>query len=261
MVSEEAVRWSFRLILGREPENERIVQQHMRLDTIEALRKGLFASQEFQAKISGSQLPPIWVWADVAGGDRRMRINLGDAHVSMGCLRDDYEHLETAVLRAVLRNDDTFIDIGANIGWYTIIASTIITPPGSIIAFEPRPETAANLRLSLEENRLTDLVRLFEAGLADHAQQAKLTWLAGTDNPGGSHLGSGDSVGSEFAEISLITLDSLELSRCDVIKMDVEGAEFRVIKGGEQTLRAQQPLILSELHPQQLVARENHSTD
>jgi FkbM family methyltransferase len=253
MVSEEEVRWGYRLILGREPESEQVIAAHTHIESVGVMRDRLFKSAEFLSQGRAVQFPSIWVTADVLGGCRRMRVNLSDTYVSFGCLLDDYEPLETGLFRALLRENHVFLDIGANIGWYTLVASTVIKFPGRILAFEPRPDTAANLRRTIAENNLYSLVDLHEAGLAESAGSATLIWETGTANPGGSHLATRDfSIQCEHAHIKLMRLDDLELDGCDIIKMDVEGAEFRVINGGEALLQRHQPIVLSELHPEQL---------
>jgi FkbM family methyltransferase len=188
------------------------------------------------------------------GGKRKMWIDLGDRYVSRGCLFDNYEPCETAFVRKHLRKGEVFLDIGANIGWFTLLASTIVGETGSIFAFEPRPETAEHLRQTIEANLLSDRIALRQCGLADAEGVAFINSAFETNNPGGSfvlpHPAGGDM---ESAPIALRTLDSFKFEKVDFIKMDVEGSEMKVVKGGMRTISRCRPIILSEINPSALV--------
>lgn len=254
MLSREDVVWGFRYLLGREPESEAVIEQHMQMESREGLRRALLASPEFLAGAEGPRFPDTWVIAPVLADRRRLWLNLADRHVSLGCLRDDYEPFETGVISRLLEPGMTFLDIGANIGWFTLLASTAVGSTGRIHAFEPRPETHTFLKKSVAINRLQSMVKVHRVGVAEAAGRATLAWTRHTDNPGGSHLAAGVGSNDEGASIRLIAVDSLELTAVDVVKIDVEGAEYRAMRGAENLLRRQRPVILSELHPAQLAS-------
>jgi len=262
MVPREAVLWGYRLILGREPESETVIEGHVGLADVATLRRGLLNCEEFARKNLVSGLPRVWVAAPVMRGKRLMWIDLGDQFVSLGCLFDSYEPAETRFVEAVLQPGDVFVDVGANVGWFTLLASTIVGETGRIHAFEPRAETGDYFEKTVMLNRLQDQVTVYRYGLADGEGQGCLNWAKDTDNPGGSFLA--DDVASERMEtqsVALRQLDQLGLQRVDFMKVDVEGAEMRVFRGARATLERCRPMILSELSPEMLERGSGAHTD
>lgn len=254
MVSREAVIWGYRLILGREPESEAAIEAHTRLPDIEHLRNGLLNSTEFARKYMMARMPRHWVAAPVMGGRRLIWVDLGDRFVSRGCLFDSYEPTETRFVQSMLRSGDMFVDVGANIGWYTLLASTIVGDAGRVYAFEPRPETGDYLERTVALNGLQDRVTVYRFALSDSEGEAVLAWGRNTDNPGGSFLTQEECAeGMERQRVPTQPLDDLMLDRVDFMKVDVEGSEMRVFKGARQMLERCRPVILSELSPELLL--------
>lgn len=252
-VDTEAVRLAFRVILGREPENDDVITAHLSLETPEKLGAALLASAEFKSKYAQSQhAESKWVAVDVI--DRYiMWVDLHDRYVSHGCLNNNWEPDETSFFISRLREGDTVLDIGANIGWFSLVAAKHVGPNGCVHAFEPRPETAKMLARTLSMNNLRKIISLWEYALADTAGDLSLTWGRNTENPGGSHIAYGDMPDHETVTIRAVRLDDLlpEVTP-DVIKIDVEGAEPMVFAGAENALLRGRPVILSEIFPQQL---------
>jgi hypothetical protein len=71
-----------------------------------------------------------------------MNARLSDRYVSFGCLQDAYEPVETRFIKAILRPNDVFVDVDANVSWYTMLASTIIGDGGHVHAFKSRQPAA-----------------------------------------------------------------------------------------------------------------------
>ncbi|HQS99325.1 MAG: hypothetical protein B7Y26_00025 [Hydrogenophilales bacterium 16-64-46] len=251
----EDVIAGFRLILGREPESEEALQAHMSLGTIENLGKALMASQEFRAKYLQAQYSESkWVATRVLD-QYLMWVDLHDRYVSHGCLNDDWEPDETAFFISRLHAGDTVLDIGANIGWFSLVAARHIGPTGTIHAFEPRPVTYSMLAQTVAQNGLRAFVHLWEYALSDETSELMINWGANTDNPGGSFVtkGAPGQAGLESARVRAVRLDELLPDVApDVIKIDVEGAEPLVFAGAVNALSRRKPVILSELFPEQL---------
>lgn len=253
MLDRDAVIWGYRYLLQREPESETVINTQRGFANYMALRDAFMASPEYRARNNHDQWRDKWVVAEVHGGARLIWLNLADRYVSFPALEDQYEPLETAVLTKLLQPGQTFLDIGANIGWFTLLASTLIGDAGHVHAFEPRPETAHHLAKTIAINGLEQQVTLHRFGLADRSTEMNLTWSPTKDNPGGSRLVHGDLPdGSGGACVPLRRLDDLALDACDIIKIDVEGAECIAMAGAEETVRRFRPVILSELHASQL---------
>ncbi|GGE95110.1 FkbM family methyltransferase [Stappia taiwanensis] len=251
-ITKEDVIWAYRMILGREPESEEVIRLHMGLADREALRAAMLASQEFQSKQKTIEFPEKWVSTDVHAGAFRMWLDLGDKYVSFGCLMDNYEPLESGFIARNVKPGQNVLDIGANIGWHMLGLRKAVGADGSVWAFEPRRPTLDYLQRTLADNDLSDSVTIHPFGLWDEPRSAQLAWTEKTTNPGGSYVDAEGTSGQSKIDIDLRALDSLNLPRTDFIKIDIEGAEPRALKGGARLIAAHKPLILSELHPDQL---------
>jgi len=254
-INEEIVRLAYQLILGREPESEAAVRSHLHLGTIARLRQAMMNSQEFRSKMQQMQYSAGSKWVAVEVLDQFVLwIDLHDLAVSQPCLQGNYEPSETAYFIAKLKEGDTVLDIGANIGWYTLVAAKHIRMQGHIHAFEPRPDTLRYLKRTIHDNRLQDLVTVWPYALSDKAGKLKLVWAKNTTNPGGSFMTTESISGHEAVEIEVAVLDELIPDIApDVIKIDVEGAEPRVFRGAQKAIARKKRPILSELHPKQLM--------
>lgn len=254
MLSRDEVIWGYRYVLGRELEDERVIAQHMRsIPNWRVLRQVLLKLSEFKWLRETQKADGRWVISELLNGQRMLWLDLNDDYVSLCCLRDNYSPAITAILRKYLSPDSVFLDIGANIGWFTMVASTIIGPRGHIHAFEPRQQTVAYLRRSVALNELGARVTVHDYGLDSAMRDGYLSWKPDDRNPGHSFLtGAGALPGVESHPIKLLPLDALNLGPVDVIKIDVEGAEMRVMSGAKATIEASRPVILAELFPLQL---------
>jgi FkbM family methyltransferase len=119
------------------------------------------------------------------------------------------------------------LDVGANIGIYTLLAAK---RGARVFAIEPDPDNVRALRHHIEINGFTDRVTVFELAATDHSQL--MTLFRNSTNSGGSTLlGAGQGVIVEGR-----TIDSLDLPPVDVCKMDIEGAEVLALSGMSATL-------------------------
>jgi FkbM family methyltransferase len=197
-----------------------------------------------------------WVIAEPREG-LRLWIDLGDTGVSRNCLLGDYEPVETAFIEGFLKPGMAFIDIGANIGWYSVLAAKRVGPQGRVYSFEPRPDTCGALRKSLAENGF-DHARVSQLALSD--SPGRLIVASQGNSPGGTWLLTTEALNAAFPasayryDVEVARLDDLPIERCDLLKIDVEGAEYRALSGARQTLSRLKPVILSEVNPSVLKA-------
>ena len=254
MLTRDEVIWGYRYILGREPESIRVINKHSRSHSNwRHFRDALLRSTEFSVKTHLCADASKWVACEILSGRRVIWVDLADDFVSRGSLFDCYEPLESEFLRQNLRADSVFLDIGANVGWFTLLASTIIGDGGHVHAFEPRHPTVQYLKRSVAMNHLESMVTVHELGLDCTEGHAQLGYERGTRNPGHSFLVDEDpQTEIEVQAIRTDALDHFHFKRIDVVKLDVEGAEMRVLKGGEATITANRPTVLSEIYPEQL---------
>jgi len=135
------------------------------------------------------------------------------------------------------------VDVGANIGAHTVFFAKTVGPEGRVLAVEPQrilyQILCANLALNLIGNTF---VRQAGLGSAPGSIQVPPINYAGSFNFGGVSLGNF----TEGEQVPVITLDSLALPACHVLKIDVEGMESEVLQGGRDTLARHRPLLYVE---------------
>lgn len=238
-------------------------QRKMKRRFLQSLAKHVFLSKEWSGLADAKEFfhsyleykdEEKWIMTEICGKNK-IYIDLMDCGVSRHVLFSTYEEKETNLIREHLKPGSVFIDIGANIGWYTIQASKWVGEKGIVMAFEPRPSTFQYLLKSVQENALRN-VRLFNIALSNASGRGNLMKVDGQRNTGGSYLGTGKGV-----EVPLKTLDELteDLDRLDMIKMDVEGWEPMVIEGAKKTIEKYKPIIVSEISSEFLSERASLS--
>jgi FkbM family methyltransferase len=141
---------------------------------------------------------------------------------------------------------DVVIDLGANVGYFTLVAAALTGPTGRVIAVEPLPENLAALRRNVTLNELTH-VEVIDAAVSAREGTAALT-VGGTNQSSSIVL---EDRGSSAISVDTVTIDGLVERygvRPALIKMDIEGAEEDAVEGGRSTLAEMRPTILCELH-------------
>ena len=255
-INQDIIRLAYLLLLGRNPESDAAIKSHLSLSTITQLRTHMMNSPEFKAMQFQSQFNSHSKWVSVDVLDRFTQwVDLHDRFVSQGCLNDDWEPSETSYFISKLKSGDVVLDIGANIGWFTLVAAKHIGPNGIVHAFEPRPETAKMLKRTIKDNALDNQVSVWELALSDSVGTLDLVWSKDTDNPGGSFVAGKNTNIAQFDSARIIAKPFDEILpdvAPDVIKIDVEGAEPKVMTGMQNALKRKHPPILSELFPAQL---------
>jgi FkbM family methyltransferase len=156
-----------------------------------------------------------------------------------------FEPTETRLVRKLLKPGDTFIDVGAHIGWFTTVASRMVRDNGVVIACEPYPANAATLKENLALNNAEN-VRLVEMALG--SQPGELSLAPAGDSGGVTALDWGEG---QRVTASMTTLDEVAagLSAVTLLKMDVEGWEPQVLRGGSATLRRTENVLIEVNKP------------
>jgi FkbM family methyltransferase len=154
---------------------------------------------------------------------------------------DGIEHGEIRFFRRFLRPGDVVLDVGANIGVFTLVSAAAVGPSGRVIAFEPAAETFARLLGNVELNGFAN-VRCVRSALSDRAGEATLASSVGGFDAWNS-LADVPYTGGEFRRetVPVQTLDRFlegaEIPRpVTLMKLDVEGLEARVLKGARRLL-------------------------
>jgi len=147
-----------------------------------------------------------------------------------------------------IKKDYTIIDGGANIGFHSIQFAKLANE-GKVYSFEPQPLIFNVLSTNSLINGCTDIIKQYRLGLSDSFSSLKMTPLdeqifgAGCINYGGRGL-TDSNQGEE--EVETITIDSLNLSKLDLIKLDVQGFELKTLLGGKNTISTHHPIIFIE---------------
>ncbi len=152
-----------------------------------------------------------------------------------------HERAAKEIINRALPADGTFVDIGANIGYYTRMAARIVGPTGQVLAFEPLPKA---FRL-LERNTSALLnVSLFQVALGN--QSATVSFYVHPSGDQSSTIRMKRAL--ESLRVEMIKLDSLieHFKRLDFIKIDVEGTELDILHGARKTIERFQPVVQFE---------------
>ena len=170
-------------------------------------------------------------------------------------LRRSYEAHVARVVRDLLHPGMHVLDLGANIGYYTLLAATRVGPTGHVTAFEPDSGNIKLLARSVAANGLLN-VTLFPCAVA--AETSALRLIMDDSN---GHLASPETTGGQ--RVQAVTLDRLlgTSFRVDVIKMDIEGAEGLALAGMTRLIAAQRPLIICEFSPPALHTVSRHAPE
>jgi FkbM family methyltransferase len=152
-------------------------------------------------------------------------------------------------LRYVKKNYIVY-DLGANIGYYTLIASKSVGKNGKVYAFEPLPPNITYLRKHVELNGLNN-VHIYECAVSNETGKTLLTNCA--NNVANSIcINSPMFQFGKSIEVAVAKLDDLilngEINPPQLIKMDVEGAEFNALRGSQKILKAYHPTIFLSTH-------------
>ncbi|MDT7834496.1 FkbM family methyltransferase [Aquabacterium sp. OR-4] len=159
-----------------------------------------------------------------------------------------YEPAETRVMDLLCAQARQILDVGANIGWYSVRMASRL-PETRIHAFEPLPTTYRYLQRNVAENGLGARVSTYNYGLSEDSGAFKF-YIAPSSGTNASLKNVANAADAREVTGLALTLDQWVANtgvRPDFIKCDVEGAELLVFRGGRATLAASRPVVVAEL--------------
>lgn len=174
-----------------------------------------------------------------------------------------YELTELLVLVTLAASAQCFIDVGTNIGWYSLNLAR--AGCRTVHAFEPLPNAYAQLVSNIELNDLSDRVYAVQACAGDRRGKTALYRPEGIGSVAASRRPTCPEEAQHMSTADVITLDGYvqerQLRRVDLIKVDVEGAELSVLQGAMRVLKRDRPALLIELLPKWAAVYGYHPTD
>ncbi len=162
--------------------------------------------------------------------------NYVDRTIYLGC----YEPLNTWRFREILSPGMTVVDVGANIGYFSLLAAKLVGPSGKVMAIEPHPTNAKILSEALRVNGLAQ-VELFRFGLGDESARGEISMVDQVAFPNRTAsmvpAKSDTSVSVEVKKLDDCVAE-WGLTRIDLLKIDVDGLETKIIAGASRSLKA-----------------------
>jgi FkbM family methyltransferase len=164
-----------------------------------------------------------------------------------GCWLGSYESAKQNTFQQWVGEGDVVYDIGANVGFYTLLASNLVGDSGRVVAFEPVKRNLHFLRRHLAINKVIN-VCVIEAAVSERPGQAKFDE---SSNPSMGHLTTEGQI-----IVPCVTLDALveksAIPPPNCLKIDVEGAEDEVLCGAERLISQYRPIIFLATHGEEV---------
>jgi len=164
-----------------------------------------------------------------------------------GCWLGTYEFAKQHVFQHYIMPNDIVFDIGANVGYYTLLASVLVGKDGQVFAFEPLPANVRYMNCHITSNHISNTT-VFQAAVSDYSGTAYFDE--------GEHNSQGTLSQSGKMEVVCVSLDDLFAAETipmpSVLKIDVEGAELLVLQGARQLLAKSRPKIFLATHGKEL---------
>lgn len=186
--------------------------------------------------------PPFNQLADCRYG--KMLFNRNDRYVGKSLnLYGEYSEAEIDLFRQVVKPGSLVVEVGANLGTHTLFFARQVGLDGAVVAFEPQRVVFQSLCANMALNSVTN-VQCFQKAVGEKPGEILVPSLDSTreENYGGLSL-----EGSQQGESTpLVTIDSLNLGRCALLKVDVEGMERQVLVGAAQTIARCRPILYVE---------------
>ena len=246
--TESDIIHCFRLLLGRRPNQEEWKGHSMRAgEPLPSVVASYLASLEFaRLKLVQQARPQTLQVAQLP--EFRIYVAADDLDVGRDVLADNYEKDVAAVFRRVLRPGMAVVDVGANIGYFTMLSASLVGAAGRVLAVEPNPRNARMLEAS---RRLNGFDQVTVAQVAAGRETAILVLHAAHSN-GTTSQPAADLDALLAAEtVPALRLDDLMPAGTPIglMKLDVEGAEYNALLGARGILERDRPILITEFSP------------
>jgi FkbM family methyltransferase len=183
-----------------------------------------------------------------------MRLNVRDLIQQTILLEGMWDPALTGFIESTLKPGNVFIDVGAHVGYFTLLAGRRVGPSGAVLSIEPNPVAFNQLRQNVERSDLLNVLMAHTA-CGDSHDPVHL-YLHSESNSSMASLSAANATSGVAVDVACTTLDDLcrdrGLTGIHLVKIDVEGAELSVLRGMRRILPEIRPVIVLELEPQLL---------
>lgn len=189
-------------------------------------------------------LPNTYTLEDVPGG--KMYLNRAESRMMFERTLGVYEFWKTELFKEILKPEMLVVDVGVNKGYFSLLSAKLVGEKGRVLSFEPDPTNCEWIKRSIVENGYKN-IKLFPMGLSD--ANGEFDFYVGKKSGQGSLLfNEKDAASSTPIKVKTVPLDSVmrdeNVSKVNLMKIDVQGADLKVIKGSFSTLNNLQYLIM-----------------
>lgn len=252
LATEQDIYYCYRLMLGREPDPGGLTTYTSTLAArplpVRDLVEMFLTSLEFRQQ-HGNAVKAVPEKVDVQG----FQLYASPDDWAVGKFIIQYRTHEphvTAAMRQTVHSGMAVADIGANIGYFTMLAASLVGTSGRVYAFEPNPSNCTLIQLSLEANGFTH-VDLFPFAVAD---KPRLVVLNSSASTGSTRPVLNMQELATSTVLRAVPVDDLlaGVKRLDVLKIDIDGGEGLAMRGAVKTLERLRPIIFTEFSPEAL---------
>lgn len=241
------IYYCFRLILGRNPNAEEISGHFgMQGTHLDEVVKSYVQSLEFQKrKLLKATLSDIKI---IETKNFKIYVDLNDKAVGSNIISGTYEPHVTKIFSTYLKPGMRALDIGANIGYFSLLSASLVGKDGNVFAIEPNMNNCRLLQASINLNSFKNISIM---QIAAHSSTDLLSLNSSYSNGTTSDLSTDIDLLIASNTVAAIQLDNLkELDKgVDFIKIDVEGAEYNALQGANKLISKFRPIIVSEYSP------------
>lgn len=246
---------AYRFILGRSPEASVDPDATSKeFENVDVLRAATLASPEARAALYDfvvASLGTVWIRRATYFG-RQIHLCLSDTAVSKTIiLTNDWEPHVGRAVRSLLGRGDVFVDVGANVGWFSLLVGDHLVRVGGgrVVAIEANPSLVPRLAASVVDSGLDHIVEIKPYAVSDAVGLVQVS-ASDEGNIGGLNISPIVEGGQRRNIVPCLPLDDLlsDLPRCDLVKFDIEGAELLALKGFCRILQRMHPKIIMEIN-------------
>ena len=227
--------FTLRIVLGRMPGDAETGHLIDNDETYREFLSGVLESGEFSGRFDF--IPPgMQLMSEINGF--RFWFNTADREMGVRMAAGVYEPETVRFMRKVIKPGMRCLDIGAQTGFFTCLMASLVGANGEVIAFEPFATSYELLVRNVAENNWESRVRLRNIAVSDSDAEIRAGVVAG--------MVVADMNGVDI--VKSVKLDNLEFSKIDFVKIDIEGHEPSALRGMQQLLKNDSPMILTEIN-------------